>query len=336
VGREARAVRDNVGIAEISGFTRFEVEGPGAVEWFDGLTAGRMPPVGRTGLAYVSDDRGRFRSEFTVTRIGRDRFWLLSAAAAEWHDLDLLHEADPPAGVTITNLTDSHNALMVAGPRSRSVLAGATDHPLDNDAFPWLGTREIRVAGVAVQALRLSFTGELGWELHFPMEHSVAVYEALAAAGERFGMTPFGLLATESMRVEKNYRAWKSDLHTEYTVLEAGLDRFVDLTKDFRGRDAIAQRRDAGHRRAFVAMEVDNDEAAAHTGDPIWDGDRLVGVVTSGAYGFTLGTNIAMGYVAPDLAAPGTELAVDVIGVRSRCIVRHQPMFDPDHERPRA
>lgn len=336
VGREARAVRDTVGIVEISGFTRFEVKGSGAADWLDSLSAGRMPAVGRTALAYVSDDKGRFRSEFTFYRQADDHFWLFSAAAAEWHDLDLLNEADPPDGVTITNLTDSHNAIMVAGPRSREVLAAVTDHPLDNRLFPWLSARHINVAGVDVHALRISFTGELGWELHFPTDHSVAVYEALWAAGEPLGMVNFGLLATESMRMEKNYRAWKHDLHTEFTVLEAGLDRFVDLSKDFRGRDAVAAQRDAGPRRLFVALEVDNDEAAAHTGDPIWDGEELIGVVTSGGYGHTMGVNIAMGYVEPAYAEPGTELAIDVIGVRSPAVVRAEPMFDPEHQRPRA
>ncbi len=336
VGAEARAVRDNVGIVEISGFTRFEVEGSGADEWFNHLTAGRLPALGRSALAYVSDDKGRFRSEFTMLRLAEDRFWLFSAAPAEWHDLDLLNEADPPDAVTTTNLSDTHNALMVAGPRSRDVLSAVTDHPLDNEAFPWLSTRGIAIAGITVQALRMSFTGELGWELHFPIEHSVAVYEALSAVGEPLGMVDFGLLATESMRLEKNYRAWKHDLHTEYTVLEAGLDRFVDLDKDFRGRAAIVAQRERGDRRRFVALEVDNDEASAHTGDPVWAGDDLIGVVTSGGYGHNMNINIAMGYVDPEHAAVGTELAVDVIGLRSAAVVRAEPMFDPEHERPRA
>ena len=336
VGAEARAVRDNVGVVEISGFTRFEVQGSGADEWFGHLTAGRLPKIGRSALAYVSDEQGRFQSEFTMLRLADDHFWLFSAAAAEWHDLDLLNEANPPADVTITNLSDSHNALMVAGPRSRDVLGAVTDQGLDNKSFPWLSTREITIGDARVQALRMSFTGELGWELHFPIEHSVSIYEALWAAGEPLGMINFGLLATESMRLEKNYRAWKHDLHTEYTVLEAGLDRFVDLGKDFRGRDAIAAQHEAGDRRRFVAFEVTNDEAPAHTGDPIWTGDDLIGVVTSGGFGHTMGINIAMGYVEPKYAEPGTELAIDVIGVRSQAVVRPEPMFDPDHQRPRA
>ena len=336
IGREARAVRENVGLVEISGFTRFDVRGDGAVEWFDHLSAGRMPAVGRTGLAYVSDEQGRFRSEFTVTRLGEDSFWLLSAAAAEWHDLDLLNEADPPAGVSISNLTDTHNSLMLAGPKSREVLGAVTDYLLDNESFPWLSSREVKIGEASVQALRVSFTGELGWELHFPTEHSVDIYSALQAAGEPLAMIDFGLLATESMRIEKNYRAWKHDLHTEFTVLEAGLDRFVDLSKDFRGRDAIVAQRRAGDRRRFVVMEVSSDEASAHTGDPIWSGDDLVGVVTSGGYGHTMELNIAMGYVDPGCAEPGTQLAVDVIGIRRPAIVTTEPMFDPKHTRPRA
>jgi len=336
VGNESRAVRSGVGVAEISGFTRFLVQGTDAIAWFDNLTAGRIPAVGRTSLAYVSDDKGRFLSEFTMTRLTEDSFWLLSAAAAEWHDLDVLTDANPPETVTITNLTHDHNALMIAGPESRTVLSTLTDAPLDNTSFPWLAVRQIRIAGFDVVALRLSFTGELGWELHMPMEASVPVYEAIHAAGKATALVDFGLLATESMRLEKNYRAWKSDLHTEFTVLEAGLDRFVNLDKEFRGRDAIVAQREAGHRRQFVAMEIDNDVAAAHTGDPIWSGDQLIGVVTSGAYGHHMDTNIAMGYVLPEHAEPGTQLEVTVIGTRSEATIRPEPMFDPEHHRPRV
>ena len=336
VGREAKAVRGNVGVAEINGFTRFLVEGAGAIDWFDTLAAGRIPAVGRTSLSYVSDEKGRFLSEFTMTRLTEDSFWLLSAASAEWHDLDVLNEANPPSGVTITNLTHDHNALMVSGPKARDVLAAVTDHPLDNKNFPWLATRQIQIAGWTVTALRLSFTGELGWELHMPMKASIPVYEAIHAGGADLGIVDFGLLATESMRIEKNYRAWKSDLHTEFNVLEAGLDRFVNMDKNFRGRDAIAAQRDAGHRRVFVALEVENDEASAHLGDPIWHDDALIGVVTSGAYGHFTETNIAMGYVDPRFSEPGTELAIDVIGQRSGATVRAEPMFDAPHARTRV
>ncbi len=335
VGAEARTVRTNVGVAEISGFTRFFVEGEGAVEWFDSLSAGHMAAVGRTSLAYVSDEQGRFLSEFSMSRVGDDAFWLMSAAAAEWHDLDVLTDANPPETVSITNHTHDQNALMIAGPNARTVLAGVTNAPLDNASFPWLSCRTIEIAGFEVLALRVNFTGELGWELHMPMEASVPIYEALHESGAADGLIDFGLLATESMRLEKNYRAWKSDLHTEFTVLEAGLDRFVDLDKAFRGRDAIIAQRDAGHRRGFVVMTIENDIAAAHTGDPILDGDRIVGVITSAAYGHHTETNIAMGYVDPSFAEPGTTLAVQVIGKRCPATIAVEPMFDPRSERPR-
>ena len=336
VGREANAVRDNVGVVEISGFTRFLVEGDGSVEWFDGLSAGRMPKVGRSSLAYVSDEQGRFLSEFTMSRLTEDSFWLTSAAAAEWHDLDVLTDANPPDTVSITNLTHDHNAIMVAGPNSRAVLAKVTDAPLDNASFPWLSVRTIEIAGHDVVALRVSFTGELGWELHMPMDASVPVYQAIHAAGADVGIIDFGLLATESMRMEKNYPGWKSDLHTEFTVLEAGLGRFVNLDKDFQGRDAIVAQQDAGHRRVWVGFEVANDVASAHTGDPIYSGDELIGVVTSGAYGHTMGVNIAMGYVQPEYGEVDTELTIGILGERSAATVRQGPMFDPEHVRPRA
>lgn len=335
VGREAHAVRNNVGVVEISGFTRFLVEGPGCIEWFDHLSAGRMPAVGRSALAYVNDDQGRFLSEFTISRLTEDSFWLTSAAAAEWHDLDVLTDANPPESVTISNLTHDHNAIMVAGPNSRTVLAAVTDAPLDNASFPWLSVRRIEIAGHEVVALRVSFTGELGWELHLPMESSLPVWEAIHAAGAECGIVDFGLLATESMRMEKSYPAWKSDLHTEFTVLEAGLDRFVNLEKDFRGRDAILAQRDAGHRRVWVSMTVQNNIAAAHTGDPIMFGHEIVGVVTSGAFGHFTQTNIALGYVDAAFAQPDTELEITIIGQRSPATVSAEPMFDPTHEQPR-
>ena len=336
VGAEAHAVRNNVGLVEISGFTRFLVEGEGAIEWFDGLTSGRMPKIGRSTLAYVSDDKGRFLSEFTISRLSNDSFWLTSAAAAEWHDLDVLTDANPPQTVTITNLTHDHNALMVAGPNSRNVLAKVTDAGLDNASFPWLGTQKITIAGHEMVAIRISFTGELGWELHMPMDASVPVFELLHAAGEEFDMVNFGLLATESMRIEKSYPGWKHDIHTEFTVLEAGLDRFVNLDKDFVGRDAILAQRDAGHRRVWVTMEVDNDIAAGHIGDPITSEGNIVGVVTSGAYGFTVEKNLALGYVEPSFATPGTKLTVTIIGQDSPAVVVEPCVFDEPHERPRA
>lgn len=335
IGREAREVRSNVGIVDISGFTRYEISGPGAAEWLNWLSTGKLPNVGRIGLAYVCDEKGRMRSEFSVTRIAEDRFWLLSAAAAEWHDRDLLNDYKPN-DVTITNRTATHTVLMVAGPNARKVLQKVTATSLENADFPWLSTREITIGMARVQALRVSFTGELGWELHVPMEHALAVYDELWAAGEEFGMIDFGLLATESMRIEKGYRGWKTDIITEYTLLESSLDRFVDFDKgDFLGRDALVAQKEAGLPKRFVPLLVDNDVAAPHAGDPIYAGNDIVGVVTSGTYGYTLETHIALGFVDTEHSTAGTELEVQVIGERCTALVTTEPMYDPKHERPR-
>ncbi len=239
-----------------------------------------------------------------MTRLGDDHFWLLSAATAEWHDLDLLHEAEPPAGVTITNLSNTYNALMVAGPRAREVLGSVTDHPLDNTSFPWLSTREITIAETTVQALRVSFTGELGWELHFPTERSVEVYGALSAAGEPLGMIDFGLLATESMRDREELSGVEA--RAPHRVHRVWRRNSIDSSTS-RRTSGVAMRSspnaNAGDRRLLVSFEVTNDEASAHTGDPIWAADELIGVVTSGGYGHTMNTNIAMGYVDPAFRA---------------------------------
>ena len=337
VGREVRGVREQAGLTEISGFTRFEFSGSKAAEFLDGLSASRLPKVGRIGLAYFCAENGHVMSEATITRLAEDRFWLLSAAAAERFDQDWLTQHLPEGGVEIRNLTGSHTALHLAGPRSREILAETTLAPLDNASFPWLSARWVSIGVAQVLAMRVSFTGELGWELHLPVEYSASVYERLLKAGVEHGLIHFGLFATESMRMEKGYRAWKSDLSSEYTPLESGLERFVDFEKgDFLGRDALLAQKAAGLRKRFVAMVVENEVASAHAGDPIYAGSELVGVVTSGEYGHTIGKNLALGFVDGKYAAPETRLEVSVIGTRSPAVVVPEPIFDPTHERARS
>ncbi len=337
VKAECLAVRRRVGLMEISGFTRIEVSGPGAAAFLDRMIAGAVPRVGRIGLGYFCNTHGHIVGEATISRLAEDRFWLLSAAIAEYHDWDWLTAHLPDDGVTLGNLTASHQCLAIAGPRSRDLLSGVTDADLSNAAFPWLSARTIRLGDCDVVALRVSFVGELGWELHVPTEHLRAVYERLAAAGAAFDMTHFGAYANESMRLEKCYRHWKADLVTEFTPLETGLDRFVKLDKpDFIGRDALLQAREDGPRRSFVAMVVDCDIAPAYAGDPVYAGDRLVGSVTSAGYGLTVDQNIALGFVDPGQAEPGTELEISIIGSRYRAIVVPEPIYDPGNERLRA
>lgn len=339
VGEETRAVRERAGITEITGFTRFELSGPKAAAFLDSMSTNRLPKVGRVGLAYFCSENGHIVSEATITRLAKDRFWLLSAAAAEYHDLQWLSERLPAEGVQLTNLTSRHTTLHLAGPRSRDILAQVTDAPLDNKSFRWLSAQTITIGFSQVLAIRVSFTGELGYELHMPTPYVTTVYNHLVEAGKAYDMLHFGLLATESMRLEKCYHAWKADLSTEFTPLETGLERFVelDLNKkgDFLGRDALLKQHTEGVNKRFVALIVENDIADAHQGDPIYAADELIGVVTSGGYGHTIGKSIALGFVPTQYATPGTTLAISIIGQRSPATVVTQPIFDPNHERPR-
>jgi len=275
--------------------------------------------------------------EATIARLAKDSFWLVSAAAAEHHDLQWLTEHLDGAEVAIENLTKRHSTLVVAGPHARDLLSKVTDAPLDNAAFPWLSARRIEVAGAEVQTLRVNFVGELGWELHVPMEGLQTCYDRLVEAGEEFGLAHFGAYAMESLRLEKCYRHWKADLTTEFSPFETGLDRFVKLDKgDFLGRAALLRQKQAGIETRFVPLIVDCATASAQMGAPIWSGGQVVGSVSSGGYGHSIGKNVALGFLRRDLAEPGTELAVTILGEACPAVVAAEPLYDPRNERLKA
>jgi dimethylglycine dehydrogenase len=338
VGREARAVREGAGLLELSSFAKYEVGGPGAEAWLDRLCANRLPRLGRIALSQLLTERGTIECDVTLTRLEPERFLVLSAAVAELHDLDWLRRHAPGEGsVTIENVTARSGVLILAGPRARDVLGRVTDADLSNAAFPWLAARRIQVGPVPVLALRINYVGELGWELHHPLEYQVALYEALRAAGEDLGLADFGLRAMDSLRLEKGYRAWGADLNTEVTPLEAGLERFVAFDKgDFVGRDALLAQRRAGLRKRLATLEVDALDADCWGSEAVWDGDRVVGITTSGGYGYCLGRSLAVAYLDAPLAAPGTPLTVEILGERRPVRVLAEPPFDPQDRRPRS
>jgi dimethylglycine dehydrogenase len=338
VGREARAVRERAGLLELSSFAKYEVGGPGAEAWLDRLCANRLPRLGRIALSQLLTERGTIECDVTLTRLEPDRFLVLSAAVAELHDLDWLRRHAPEDGsVTIENVTARSGVLILAGPRARDVLGRVTDADLSNAAFPWLAARRIQVGPAPVLALRINYVGELGWELHHPLEYQIALYEALRAAGEDLGLADFGLRAMDSLRLEKGYRAWGADLNTEVTPLEAGLERFVAFDKgDFVGRDALLAQRRAGLRKRLATLEVDALDADCWGSEAVWDGDRVAGITTSGGYGYCLGRSLAVAYLDAPLAAPGTPLTVEILGERRPARVLAEPPFDPEDRRPRA
>ncbi|MCP4328611.1 MAG: FAD-dependent oxidoreductase [Alphaproteobacteria bacterium] len=338
VRAECLAVRDACGVCNLPGFSRFEVSGTGAADWLRGLITGAMPKVGRIGLVYFADDSGRILSEMTVLRLEQDRFQLLAAAGAEWHDRDWLNTHLPEgAPIVIDNLTDDIDTLVVAGPKSRDVLSQICDLDLSSGAFPWLTHQPIEIAGKTGRAVRVSYVGELGWELHMTHADMPEVFEAVWAAGEPHGLRPFGMYAMDSLRLEKCYRSWKQDLSTDYTILGGGLDRFVKLDKpDFVGKTAIAAEREMGAKERFAPLIVETDGLDAPYLATVWKGDERVGLVTSGGYGHRVEKAIALSVIRTDLASVGAEVEVEIFGRRCPAVVAQEPLYDPDNARLKA
>ncbi len=340
VERECNAVASVVAVMDQPGFSKFEIEGAGAADWLDHLIAGRVPRQGRVGLSYFCSPRGGIVSEMTVSHLPDGRFWLLSAAAAERHDEDWLrdHLSQRFGPVSIRNVTEDYGSLIVTGPRARELLADITDADVSNAAFPWLTVGTLRVASVTAVAMRVSYTGELGWELHVPMRQLPAVYEQVIERGRRLGLQHFGLYALDSLRLEKGYRSWKVDLTTEYSPLEASLERFVSLDKraEFIGREALRQQKLQGVRQRLVPMLVEARDADASSVSIVYHRGAMVGLVTSGGYGYRLQRSIALAYLRADLAQPGMELEVELLGERCRAVVGREPLYDPDNLRLQA
>jgi dimethylglycine dehydrogenase len=340
VGNECRHVQEKVGLLDMSAFSKFEVAGPGAEAWLDGLVANRIPKkVGRIGLCHMLSLNGGVRAEFTIYREGAERFYLVSAGAMERHDLDYLTKLLPGDGsVRLHKVTQQYGVLVVAGPRSRELLQPLTDADLSTAAFPWLSGQSINVGWAQTRALRVNFVGELGWELHHPIEMQNYIFDLLMDAGEPLELKPFGIRAMDSMRVEKSYRLIPRELSIEYAALESGLDRFVHLNKgDFIGRDALTLWQARGFKNAFVTMEVDGvTDADARGNEPLYKDGDLIGRATSGNYGWRVGKSLALGMVRPELAAIGTEVEIDILGTRHGATVIGESPWDPENERLRG
>ncbi|MEL6793272.1 MAG: glycine cleavage T C-terminal barrel domain-containing protein, partial [Pseudomonadota bacterium] len=331
VAAEVAHVRDQVGIMEVNGFNRIEIAGEGAWAWLNGLLTNPPPrKVGKVSLNYFLAENGAVLGEATLARLAEDRFWWGSAAAAEKHDWDWLM-ARKPDGVTLTQRVETHNIFVVAGPKSRDVLQAASPRSdWSKEGFPWLSVREVCIGHTPAVAMSVSFSGELAWELHVPMSGSLAAWRALREAGAAFEMKPFGLYATESMRLEKGYRHWKADLIDERDPYETGLDRFVRMNgRDFPGKAALAAR--IADRR-FIHLSIDGPDPA-QPGTSIRADGEVVGTISSAGIGHRTGLNIAMGFANLGDLGP---LTVDVLG-EARTATEITPcVYDPENARVRA
>ena len=339
VGNECRNVRDNVGVLDLTTFAKARVSGEGAAAFLGRLVANRLPRTGRVGLTHALNARGGVHSEFTINHEAADRFYLVSAGALQRLDHDWLRRQMPVDGsVRFENLTPTMGVLVVAGPKSRELLARVTDTDLSTEAFPWLTGKDAAIGLAPAKLLRLNFVGELGWEIHHGIEYQNTILDALMDAGSDLGLAPFGIRAMDSLRVEKSYRMVGTELSIEYAALESGLDRFVRLDKDdFTGRDGLLAWRDRGFSNAFVTLAVDGPDDADPIGNnPLYVDGEMVGRATSGNYGFRLEQSLALAMVRPELAEVGASLEIEILGERYAAKVIEESPWDPDNERLRA
>lgn len=334
VAREVATVTNAVGLADLSVFSKFEVTGPDARAYVDSLGANRAPKEGRIGLTHALTPAGGTQAEFTVSALPGGGFYLTSAAAAEEMDEDLLRARAGGFDVAITNLTNAWGVIGLMGPKSRAVLSSLTAADLDA-GFPWLSVREIVVAGIPVRALRVSYVGELGWELHAKREEMPALFDALEAAGKPHGLGHFGAYAMNSMRLEKGYRAWGADFTTERTPAETGAGAMVRPEgRDFIGRAALLARMEDQSRWEMVLLSVATGDVDPFYSHVVMQGGEPVGVVTSAAYGHRTGQALALAYLRRRGLCEG--LTVEILGRPVAATVLEIPPFDPANERMKA
>ncbi len=341
VGNECKHVAEHVGLLDMSAFAKATVKGPGAEAWLESIFANKMPKtIGRISLVHMLSQNGGVRAEFTVYKTGPQSYYLVSAGAFETHDHDYLFKLKPTDGsVEVQRVTTQTGVLVIAGPKSRDLLQKLTDTDLSNDSFKWLTGKKINVGYATAEALRVNFVGELGWELHHPIEMQNYIFDQIMKAGKEFNIKPFGIRAMDSMRLEKSYRLIPREMSIEYSALESALDRFVRLDKeeDFIGKQALIDWQARGVNNAFVTMEVHGiTDADARGSEAIYKDGEVVGRATSGGYGWRIDKSMALGMVKPALATVGTELEIEILGELYKATVVEESPYDPTNAKLRA
>jgi len=338
VGAECRQLRETAGIIDISNFAKYFVRGAGAEDWLNRLMANRMPRlVGRSCLTPLIGVRGGIAGDFTVTRLAEDEFMIIGGGAAERYHRRFFDAIPLPEGTTFESRTKEMCGFNVAGPQSRALLGRLTNASLATEDFPFMRSQRIRVAGVEVIALRVSFTGDLGWELHCAVEDQLRLYEALLEAGRDVGAVPVGARALMSLRIEKGYGSWSREYSPEYWPHEVGLERLCKMDKDFLNKAAAARvlALEARERLSIVEVLETPYDADATGGEPVFLPDGTpVGRVTSGTYGYTVGKSLALCFLKG--VEPGQAVEVSVLGRPHKAVVLAEPPFDPKGERLRA
>ncbi len=342
VAEECRAVREAAGIMDISSFAKIEIAGADASSFLDGMIANRLPAKdGRIILTHLLNNRGRIEAEVTIVRLAENRFYLTCAAFFEQRVLDWFTRHIPEgADVTLHNRSQEYGALALQGPQSRDILAQLTEADLSNAAFPWLSSQDITVAGQPVQAMRMSYAGELGWELHMPMAHLAPIYDAITRAGAPLGLRDTGSFAMNAMRMEKMFKG-AGELTNEVTLPEADVMRFVRLDKAYIGadrtRESAAKAANGTMPWVCAYMEIEPDGTHdGHGGEAVLLNGEVVGSTASVAYGHTVGKILAFAYIKPHANVAGTDIEVVIAGAPRRGRILDAPAYDPESLKPRT
>ena len=340
IKKECQNVKENVGLLDMTAFAKCRIKGPKAEEFLDYLVANKLPKkIGRINLCHALNTKGGVHSEFTIMREAEDSFYLVSAGANLRLDHDWIKKWMPNDGsVIFEDLTNSTGVLVVAGPKARELMQKVSTDDFSNENFKWLTSQNINVGYAPVNAMRVNFVGELGWELHHPIEYQNHIFDKLMKAGKDLGLKPFGIRAMNSLRLEKSYKLVGTEMSIEYSPYESGLDRFIHPNKgNFIGLEALNKWREKGFENKLVTLEVHNTADADVLGNnPIYYNDQVVGRATGGEYGFRLDKSMALAMVKPEFATIGQKLKVDILGTMYDATIMDESPYDPENKLLRA
>jgi len=339
VQKECENVQNNVGVLDLSTFAKYEISGKDSETFLERLCANRIPKKdGSIILTHMLNSKGRIQSELTITRFPNNIFYVLSSTASEIRDFDWFNNhLYKKEDVNIKNVTKDYGVLVLAGPKSRKVLSQLTSQNLNNNDFPWLKGKEILINKIPVKALRINYVGELGWELHHPIGQMESLYNSIYEVGKKENIINFGTYAVNSLRMEKAYRGWGAELTGEISLVEAGMDRFFNLKKknNFFGAKALQNKIQSGVDIKIVYLEIDVDNVDARGNEPVYHNNKIVGVVTSGGYGFRTKKSLAFAYVKSNLVNGG-NLEIQIQGQKRKAKILDKVVYDPDNQRLRA
>ncbi len=337
VGNEAKNVAENVGVLDLSGFAKCRISGPNAESFLNSIVANKLPKkIGRISLCHSLTSKGGVHSEFTITKEKENSFYIVSAGGFTRLDHDwILKHCLGKEGIKFEDITNSIGVLVVAGPKSRTLMKKCSSHNLENDNFPWLSAQNINIGSAPVFAMRVNFVGELGWELHHPIEYQNHIFDTLFIKGKDLNIKPFGIRAMDTLRLEKSYRLPGKELSIEYAALESGLDRFISENKgDFKGRNGLAEWKSKGFSYNFVTLEVNGIIDADPLGNnPIYYNGELIGRATSGGFGHRINKSLALAMISPKYNKVGNELEMNILGNIYKCVILNESPYDPENKR---